>query len=225
MKIAILPVVLFITGIVSAQDILSKIPKSGTTINAFIPKGYDTLSTTTGDLNKDGLSDAVLALASAKETNFDPAKDDIDSMPPRLLLILFNTGKGYMLAGKSAGALLCKECGGVFGDPFSSLVIDKNILTINHYGGSSWRWGSHYKFRYQQNDFYLIGRTSYSYWNVERCEKLDDFAGADYKDENLVTGSYEERKISQEGCKLLVNKKGKQTVKPLIKLNDFNIEN
>jgi hypothetical protein len=225
MKISILLIVLFITDIVSAQDILSRIPKSGTTITAFIPGGYDTLGTVAGDLNKDGLSDAVLALASAKEESFDPAKDDIDSMPPRLLLILFNTGKGYTLAGKSAGALLCKECGGVFGDPFSELVIDKNILIIIHYGGSSWRWGSHYKFRYQQNDFYLIGRTNYSYWNVEMCEKLDDFAGTDYKDENLVTGSYEERKISQEGCRLLVNKKGKQAIKPLIKLNDFNIEN
>ena len=88
-------------------------------------------------------------------------------------------------------------------------MIDKNILIVSHYGGSAWRWSITDKFRFQDNDWYLIGETKNSYWVVERCDKLNGFAGTDYEDVNFVTGDFEIKKISQD-CKLLENKKGKK---------------
>jgi hypothetical protein len=212
--------VLLIASVVLGQSM----PVKTAAINAFIPSGFDTLQIATGDLNKDGKADLVLALKSKLEDAPDSVKEKLDSIPNRLLLVLLNTGDSYRSVVKAKYAILCKECGGVFGDPFSGIEIKNGLLVVEHYGGSAWRWSLTHKFRYQQNDFYLIGKTTYSFWDVKRCEKLDDYAGTDYKDENLVTGGYVEKKISEE-CKLLVNKKGKQKVQPLIKLSEFIIEN
>jgi hypothetical protein len=128
------------------------------------------------------------------------------------------------MIARSDSAIMCKSCGGIFGEPFAGIAITNGILIVEHYGGSSWRWAYTHKFRYQQNDLYLIGTTTLSYWNVKMCEKLDEFAGTEFKDINLVTGAYEEKKVSEE-CKLLINKRGKQKIEPLKKLSAFNIDN
>ena len=97
---------------------------------AFIPKGYELLDEgiATGDLNKDGQMDVALALHS-------PANEENDPEAERLLLVLLRTLNGYKLAGKSSSVLMCKGCGGIFGDPWQSISIDKGILSVSHYGG------------------------------------------------------------------------------------------
>lgn len=206
------------------NKVLLQIPKNGPGFASFIPKGYDTILTTKGDLNKDSVDDLVLVLKSRMEPETG-VESDPDSIPPRLLIVLLKTNSGFQLAGKSDQAILCKACGGVFGDPLDGVSVEKGLLIIYHYGGSAWRWSDTRKFRYQKDGFYLIGQTTYSYWNVDLCESLDEFSGTNYKDVNLVTGAYEEKKVSEEGCRLIVNKKGKQPVKPLVKLEKFKIDN
>jgi hypothetical protein len=220
MKILLSIPVLFIALMTCAQQ-----APGYAAIKTFIPAGFDTMQMVTGDLNKDGMSDVVLALKSIREDAADSVKERFDSIPNRLLIVLLNTAQGYKKIVKAPYALLCKDCGGVFGDPFEGIDITNGLLIVRHYGGSAWRWALTHKFRYQQNDLYLIGRTNYSYWDVKRCEKLNEFAGTDFKDENMVTGAYQEKKISESGCKLLVNKKGKQKIEPLVKLSEFIIEN
>ena len=214
-------VTIFVTGMASGQSVLSKIPATGKSIMTFVPTGYDTLTTTRGDLNKDNLEDIAVVMKSVKE---DAKNPDYENEPPRrLLLVLFKTPDGYVTAAKNDSAILCYTCGGMMGDPFDYVSISRNVLEIHHYGGSAWRWALNHKFRYQQNDFYLIGETNYSYWNVKMCNKAGDFAGTDLKDVNYLTGQYEEKKINEE-CKVLVNKKGKRPVQPLKKLSDFKID-
>lgn len=209
-------------GILSAQnEVLSKIPTKGKIVSDFIPAGYDTLETAKGDLNKDRAIDYVLALYSKVEDT-DSGLDFTDTLP-RILIILFADKAGYTLAAKTNKLVMCKSCGGVFGNPFEGIAIEKGVLCVYHYGGSAWRWSYTHKFRYQQNDFYLIGETLMTRWNIENCEKLNDAPGR-YKDVNLLTGSFEEREIS-ENCVLIKNKKGKQKVEPLRKLSEFNIDN
>jgi len=225
MKYLLAVVSLLVAYFSQAQNkVLLQVPVTGKTIIDFIPAGYDTLATANGDLNKDKLSDCVMVLKSKQEETFDPSINDSDSLPSRLLIILLKSDKGYRLAGKTDKLIMCNQCGGIFGDPFAGIEIVNGILTVNHYGGSAWRWSYTHKFRYQQNDFYLIGQTNHSYWNVKNCDKLDDFAGTDYMDVNFVTGSYEEKKISED-CKLVKDKKGKQKIQPLIKLSAFTIDN
>ncbi len=192
---------------------------------SFIPSHYDTLyrGVAKGDLNKDGIEDVVLALYHKMEK--EPIENvEVDSVPERRLIVLFGSKTGYVKATESSAALLCKECGGVFGDPFVGIEIHKKVLEVRHYGGSAWRWGLLHKFRFQKDQFYLIGRTSTSFWNVEHCDKLDEMAGLDYEDINFITGQFERKRISED-CKLLENKKGKQKVQPLLSLTKFTIEN
>jgi hypothetical protein len=225
MKHLFLWAALLCTGMLMAQNkVLSKLPANGKSVTEFIPAGYDTIMTATGDLNKDKTADYVMALRSLQEDTFDPSKDNVDSMPARLLIVLLKTNTGYSLAATNDRLIMCKECGGVFGDPFAGISIANGILVVDHFGGSAWKWSYTHKFRYQQNDFYLIGETTHSFWGVKQCEKLDDFAGTDYKDVNLVTGAYEEKEITED-CVLKKNKKGKQKVQPLKKLSAFTIDN
>lgn len=219
-------VLLSCTESFSQSRVLSKIPLTGVSPRLFIPAGYDTLQTAEGDLNKDGIADFAMVLQSDKErdASLDEEGIDVDSLPKRILVVLLKKNDVYQLAAKTDKAILCKYCGGIFGEPFDGIWIDKGILQLHHYGGSAWRWSYTHKFRYQQNNLYLIGETTLSYWNVENCEKLDEFAGTEYMDINYVTGQYEQKKVSAEGCKLLINKKGKKPVKPLKKLSQFSIE-
>ena len=210
---------LLIAGVVSGQSVLSKIPASGRSIMSFVPPGYDTLATASGDLNNDKLEDIAIVLKSLAESS----DSMFDEGPNRILVIVFKRSSGYQVVAKNDSVILCRTCGGIYGDPFAEMEIKRNVLTIIHFGGSNWKWELTHRFRYQQNDFYLIGEKDYNYWG-KYCKSLEDWAGTDLKDINYLTGQYEEKKITEE-CKVLVNKKGKRPVQPLKKLSDFKIEN
>jgi len=202
-----------------AQEVLLKIPVSGKSIKDFIPKDYEIKDSISGDLNKDGLKDIVLVLSHLQEDTFE-----MDEEPKRLLLILFKSAVGFKLSGKSSEVVMCRHCGGMYGDPYSQLDITKGVLSIEHYGGSSWRWTETRKFRYQQNGFYLIGSTSNLFWNVQDCDgKGIGEAGKNFKDINYLTG--DEVIIEKtEDCKLVKDIKQKQPKKPLVKLEAFKYE-
>lgn len=201
--------------IVFAQDSqLPPIPKTGKMYNDFVPKGWNVLERLDADFNNDNLTDEIIVLnSSSEEENPDES---------RLLLILKKLpNKTYELCGFSANVILCKGCGGVYGDPFQDITIKKNIITISHYGGSSWRWLYVHKFRYQNNGWFLIGQTLLSYHNTSYCDSIDEFGNLEETDENLVTGDVI-TKIVDENCNKKVEKK-KVKPKPLIKLEDFQL--
>lgn len=185
-------------------------------IAAFIPSGFDTLDggLVRGDLTKDGMPDVVLALHNS-------AAEEQDGETDRLLIVLQKTASGYKVAGKSSGVLMCKSCGGVFGDPWNGLSIAKGVLTVSHYGGSAWRWSDDEKFRYQGDGLYLIGSTYDSYLNTSDCdgEGVGD-AGREFRDTNWVTGDEEYLKRNEE-CKLVAHSKKKIKRKPLQKLEQY----
>lgn len=197
------------------------LPTSAPTPAGFIPKGYYQLpkGRATGDLNGDGRPDVVLALGPVAEK----AQND-DELPPRLLLVLWRTAAGgYQLACTARQAIRCRDCGGVYGDPFAGLDIAKGVLTIYHYGGSSWRWSLTDKFRYQQGGLYQIGDTyAATHIIAEPCPHLagEHRPGDVFHDTNLLTGQYERVEVSEE-CKMLENRRGKQPVRPLRKLADY----
>ncbi|HLP38864.1 hypothetical protein [Lacibacter sp.] len=203
----------------SAQTVLSNIPDSGKTIAAFIPKGYDTIGIAKGDLNKDNIDDIVLALKYKDEDTFE-----MDEEPKRILLVLLMSNKGLKVIGKSENVLMCRHCGGMYGDPFSAMDITKGVLSIHHYGGSSWRWSEVRKFRMNQNGMSLIGATSDLFWSMQACNgsEIGD-AGRQFRDVNFVTCDEEiiERTVE---CKLIKQVKQKIKRRPLVKLEDFNFE-
>src|SRR4249920_3850882 len=108
---------------------------------SFIPADFSILDSASGDINKDGKKDLLVILKNnLEETNGDTT---------RPLLILLGNEKGfYNLSGRNDRVVLCKSCGGVFGDPYAGITVKNNFFSIEHYGGSNWRWTRIITFRY-----------------------------------------------------------------------------
>jgi hypothetical protein len=121
-------------------------------VQPFVEKNTTVLAVERGDLNRDAREDAVLVL--------EPADPD----QPRPLLILVRNEKGTLrLAKRSAKAILCRNCGGIMGDPFQGISIKKGRFTVEHYGGSAWRWTAYYTFAWSRRD---------QSWQLVRVEQM-----------------------------------------------------
>lgn len=125
------------------------------TISKFVPEGYSALDTTIGDLNLDEFPDLILVLMKNGE---DSTSDVVDHPEKRPLLIL--TGQpdaSYKIEARNDNTVLCIDCGGMMGDPFMGITIRKGFFSVEHYGGSAWRWTRiiTYKYSKADNNWYL----------------------------------------------------------------------
>lgn len=119
-------------------------------LKTFIPKGYHALSLTKGILNRDGYSDAILVLYKKGE---EKTSDIINHPEKRPLLILTGQAdKTYKLAARNDNAVYCVDCGGQMGDPFTGITIKNGYFSVEHYGGSGWRWTRIITFKYSPAD-------------------------------------------------------------------------
>ena len=206
---AFLVVVISLNVFVSADnDKLPTLIKQGKSIESFIPVGWKLIKKTSGDLNKDGLIDIAGIIELNKEY-----KRGLEDAPSRILFIAFMEPNGlYKLSIHAEKAILKSDEGGVWGDPLVGISVDCGSILITFYGGSSDRWVYVYRFRNQNNGWYLIGAT---------LENFNTGSGAGTREDyNLLTGimiksiTYLEKSIKEE----TINR-GK---KKLLNLRDFN---
>jgi hypothetical protein len=146
------------------------IVKSGK-IEDLVPSGWKIIKQAEGNLNMDNLPDKAVVI----EKEVDGSLPDV--VPPRSLLIVFKNGNGlYDFFLQSDKAILTADQGGVFGDPFAGLSIKNNLLSLNFYGGSNWRWNIVYYFKYQKDGLYLISKTdNQSYIGVDCVYQENDY--------------------------------------------------
>lgn len=116
-----------------------------------IPKGYLLLEEKLGDLDKDGILEKV----SVYNTT-DSTEEGIE----REIFILKKAGEQWTIWKRSTNAILRSNQGGMMGDPFQGIDIKNGLLIISLAGGSSWKWSHEDKYRFQNNEFELIGYTS-----------------------------------------------------------------
>ena len=79
-----------------------------------------------GNLDKNRWVDLVVVLQN--ETL--PKENEFTGVPRRLVILKGKFFNRYKLLSQSDSALLCRECGGLFGDPFDSVAIydiDSNL--------------------------------------------------------------------------------------------------
>ncbi|MDQ2772735.1 MAG: hypothetical protein M3Y54_19800 [Bacteroidota bacterium] len=218
MKSLLLFLLVLSPGAFAQMPTALRLPATGPSLASFIPAGYGILpdAKATGDLNYDGRPDVALVLRPLAE---DRPGAKIDSLPPRLLLVLLRTPAGYRRAAQSAQLILCKGCGGVWGGPLESIAIERGVLTVFHHDGSSARWNVTTKFRYQKGDFYLIGESRVRYHTSRFCGQ----AGRQFQETDFVTGEYRQETDS-ERCRPLVRKRGRRPPQPLRRLTDYAVE-
>jgi len=118
-----------------------------------VPVGYELLQEANGDLDKDSVAEKA-AVFNTGEVNTESGGT------VREIIIYKKTRHGWKAWQRSKNAILDSKSGGMMGDPFEEISVDKGILVISHVGGSSWKWGHEDKYRFQNKRFELIGYTS-----------------------------------------------------------------
>lgn len=122
-------------------------------IGAFILPGYELMDTLSGDLNLDGRMDYLLVLKQKGEAD---AATDVQVKRP-LLLLIADENNQLQLARRNDHTVYCMQCGGMMGDPYNGLAIKDGYFSIQHYGGSAWRWTRVITYKYDQKaqEWYL----------------------------------------------------------------------
>ena len=141
-------------------------------LQSLILPGYEILGHRYGDLNKDELTtDLILILKKSDEAE----TSDIDSPTLRPLLVFCRQKDGSLQQkARNDNTVLCVNCGGIFGDPYSGIAIKNGFFSVEHYGGSNWRWTKIITYRYHADSdnwrLHKIGEESYHTGNPDEVE-------------------------------------------------------
>jgi hypothetical protein len=119
-------------------------------LKRLVAKGESVLAYESADLNGDGLGDIVFIVEPLQSAR---GKQEDEEEATRTLKIAIRSSNGLLKVVKeNSMVVLCEGCGGVFGDPFAGLSAATNTFSVNHYGGSGWRWSTMAKFNYSRRD-------------------------------------------------------------------------
>lgn len=154
--------------------------RSATSIADFLPPDWIIKDSVSGDLNGDKIPDKALVLEYTDTvTELRPDSIEETNKPRILLVLLWDPAKHvYRTAVQNNTFILRASEGGMVGDPYNDgLSIKNEILLI---GFDYLHGGLSYKFRFQANDFFLIGATSYG--SSPAHENFDEW------DVNFLTG-------------------------------------
>jgi hypothetical protein len=143
-------------------------------LSHFLPEGYSILDTARGDLNLDSIPDMLLLLHKTTLTREDSIAEDsaTESLVRPLVILIGNKDGTFTYRVENDYAVMCRKCGGAFGDPYSGLVIKKGYFSADHYGGSRERWSASVTFKYDKraDDWFLHknGGSSYDQFDDEK---------------------------------------------------------
>jgi hypothetical protein len=112
-----------------------------------IPEGYNELIKSEGDLDGDGIDEKVIVFDTDIEGDYGIERE---------IYICKKENDEWMLWKTIKGPVLSSDAGGVSGDPFNDLVIDKDRIYISHMGGSMEKWYYNHSYKYIDSEFRLV---------------------------------------------------------------------
>ena len=149
-----------------------KIKIEGESISNFIPIDWKLLASASGDLNNDKNDDIAFIIqykdsVSIEKIEFEE-RETVITQPRILILAFFNPiYKKYELIEQNNSFILNHDDSNM-NEPFQNINIKKGVLRIDfHIFMNAGGWGmsnNSYVFRYQDNEFKLIG-ADYNYLN------------------------------------------------------------
>ena len=145
----------------------------------------------TGNLNRDDQDDIVIILEEENRTltadltegadggagagGAPQDKYELNEKKRPVMLLTRNRNGELKFARRNDNIVLCTDCGGVMGDPYTGIAIKNGYFSIEHYGGSNWRWTRIMTFKYseQTKEWYLHkdGGDSYHTSNPKKVEE------------------------------------------------------
>jgi hypothetical protein len=163
MRILITPILIFLFKISLGQNFsYPSVVTNGHSLVGFIPSGWALIDSAFGDLNNDNRKDAVIVLQKRDSVLLINSDNDTIVTQPRMLLVLFNNSfdDNFYLKEQSNSFIL-RHDNPQMDDPFQEIRIEKGVLIITFqlfYSIGSWYiTDGSYKFRFQDNQFYLVG--------------------------------------------------------------------
>ncbi len=136
----------------------------------FVEIGTKAVALEAADLNGDGTPDVILVLESLKS-------ESEEEEGSRSLLILKRSADNKLSLAKrnDMGVVYCRTCGGAFGDPLDGIEVGTKTFTVNHMGGSAWRWTARYKFNYSRiHDTWQLVRVTESSFHTSDPNKFKE---------------------------------------------------
>jgi hypothetical protein len=112
-----------------------------------IPKGYELLGQSDGDLDKDGEDERVYVYNTDSVGEYGTT---------RVIYICKKEKDEWMLWKTMRGPVMASEAGGMMGDPFDNILINKGQIYITHYGASSVKWYYNLTYKIVGRDFKLV---------------------------------------------------------------------
>lgn len=189
-------------------------------VTDFIPKGYKLFYKQYGDLNKDGYIDCVLIIKATRKDGFvKDFKNEVVDRNRRGIIVLFNKEGIYEVASKNYTCFSSEnEDGGAYISPELDMNIKNAKLYLHYYLGR--RGYREYCFRYQDNDFALIGFESSSDDGPTVLGKtsVNFLTRTKYTDINI---NIQDDNIDAK-FKRTVTKLKKEPLKKLSKITDFD---
>lgn len=146
----------------------SVLKETGNSFQDIIPNDWRILDAKTGDLNQDGILDLVFAIQNTDKSNIKSSDiwgiDSVD-FNPRILGVYFGVDSGGFKQEFTSNNFIILRDSPTMDEPFDGLEIsEQGVLKIRFrfwYSAGSWSMSNHtYKFRFQDNEFVLIGYDS-----------------------------------------------------------------
>jgi len=142
------------------------LPARASTVRGFVPKGWKLEAQELGDLNGDGIGDAVLVLHQNNPRNIvaneiGPGLSRVNANP-RLLVVVLGERRphGYALVLQNS-TLIPRLMDAITDDPFDGISIFQGTFRVSlHLWVCAGSWGSQevtLAFRYQEGCFKLVG--------------------------------------------------------------------
>lgn len=198
-----------------------------------VPKNFALIEKISGDLDKDGINELVMAFDIQKVEKEVPNEvkepteenEAVFEGVPRELRIYKKKDKQWVLWQKSNQALFGSRDGGMMGDPFEEMKIENGVLLISQSGGSSWKWSQTDKYRYQDGEFLLIGYTSTAgkiceYWknvdfNLLSGKMIVEMEYENCEEENTTQEAFksENETLYKKGIKITLKERRAKEIK------------
>lgn len=116
--------------------------------------------------------DAVILRSRVEDSIPEPL--DSNDARPLLLYKVTADGKRSLLV-RNDDLVMCKDCGGIYGDPYAGISFAQDTLKLEHYGGSNWRWAVTHAFVAGVDDAWpLAYKHTVSYWVFEPDSTLEE---------------------------------------------------
>lgn len=129
-----------------------------------------------GDLDRDGIPELIVVMNTDQYHKIEG--ENVGGLI-REIQILKQVNGAYTLWQKSRNALQSSHGGGMGSNGLSTVKVEQGVLIIEYLGGSSWKYITKEKYRFQNDHFEMIGYTG-SYGNPGYYWDMFDF--------NLSTG-------------------------------------